>query len=245
MNMNQNRVFGMFYLDTIEQRLRFGDVLEGYLSTIPKIDEPFIEENNQPYQIDVTLPDFCVVMDPCCNIGGGSLSLTPLIKVWPHWWDNPYLAKDMTIINREMNPKHVMHPLQWNDLSLEEKLEMITAEPQHNRLNFFVYEENKLFPSYDIEREYRYEEKVDVANNTPIFEQIKEDIELQTTYYMIDFKNIYHVKCKKISKPDKELDTKVSKSKILQLSIKTRNELRDKMAFYFGNPPDEDREDIS
>lgn len=235
----------MFYLDTIEQRLRFGDVLEGYLSTIPKINQPFVENSNQPYQIDVTLPNFCVVMDPCCNIGGWSISLTPLTQVRSHWWDNPYLAKDMTKINREMNPKQVMHPIQWNRLSLKEKLEMITAEPQHNQLNFFVYEEHNAFPSYTVKRESRYEEKVDATNNLPIFKQIKKDVEFQTTYYMIDFKSIYHVECEKISKPDKELDEKVSRSKILQLSIKTRNELRDKMAFYFGNPPDEDREDIS
>jgi hypothetical protein len=48
---------------------------------------------------------------------------------------------------------------------------------------------------------------------------------------MIDFKNIYHVNCDKVSPPEKATDAKVLGSKILQLTIRTRNELRDKMAF--------------
>lgn len=234
----------MFYSDTIEERLRFGDVLKGYLSTTPTINEPFLENASEPYNIDVFLPNFCVVMDPCCNIGGGSISLIPLIRIRSHWWDNPYLEKDMTTINRVMKPRYVMHPQKWNDLSPNEKIQLENAEPQHNLLNFFVYETHVVFPSYTVRRELRYEERTDPTIQLPKFEIIKEQREFQTRCYMIDFKNIYHVKCDKISKPDKVLDEKVSKSRILQLSTPTRNELRDKMAFYYGNPPDEDRTDV-
>jgi len=242
--MSQNNMFIMFYSDTIEHRLRFGDVLEGYLSTIPKINEPFIENSNQPYQIDVSLPNFCVVMDPCCHIGGGSISLTPLIQIKSHWWDNPYLAKDMTKVNRVMKPKQVMHPQQWNDLSSEEKQELINAEPQHNLLNFFVYEGHDAFPPYTVKRELRYQETIDATSQLPIFEIVTEKLEFQISCYMIDFKNIYHISCEKISKPERTLDEKVSRSKKLQLSITTRNELRDKLSFYYGNPPDEDKVDV-
>ena len=60
---------------------------------------------------------------------------------------------------------------------------------------------------------------------------------------MIDFKNIYHVNCDKIFPPEKAIDAKVFRSKVLQLAIRTRNEMRDKMAFYYGYPPIEDRID--
>lgn len=233
----------MFYLGIIEQRLRFGDVLKGYLSTAPTIDKPFVEYVNEPYNIDVNLPNFCVVMDPCCNIGGGSVSLTPLIQIHAHFWDNPYLAKDMTQMNRIMMPKQVMHPQKWNSLSFEDKQELINARPQHNLLNYFVYKEHDMFSPYTVKRELVYEEKI-APDNLPEYEIRKEELEFQTRYYMIDFKSIYHINCRKILKPDKELDETILKSKVLQLSIGTRNELRDKLSFYYGNPPDEDRTDV-
>jgi len=57
---------------------------------------------------------------------------------------------------------------------------------------------------------------------------------------MINFKNIYHVNCEKVFDPKKPIDESILRSIILQLSKKTRNELREKMADYFGAIPDED-----
>jgi len=233
----------MFYTDVTEQRLRFGDVLKGYLSTTPTIIEPFAERN-EAYNIDVRLPDFCVVMDPCCQIGGGSISLTPLIQVRSYFWDVPYFFEDITRINRVMSPRLAIHPHKWNELTSQEKMELINATPQHGYLRFFVYEENDAFPPYNVSRDLRYEEKIDRADQLPTYEERREKLEFQTKYYMIDFKSVHHLNCKKISRPDKPLDSKIQNSKILQLSIRTRNELRDKMSFYYGNPPDEDRTDV-
>ena len=92
----------MFYSDKLEERLRFGDVLEGYLSINATIEDTFLDKQKNPFIIDVQQP-YCVVLDPCCSIGRGTISLTPLIRVPHHWWDNPYLLKDMLIINRLEN----------------------------------------------------------------------------------------------------------------------------------------------
>ena len=81
-------------------------------------------------------------------------------------------------------------------------------------LDLFVYEKDNLF--------------------TPYYLNKQENIE--TNCYMIDFKNIYKVKCEKInSRNNAPID-----SKCLQLSIQARKELRNKISYYYGRPPEED-----
>jgi hypothetical protein len=53
---------------------------------------------------------------------------------------------------------------------------------------------------------------------------------------MIDFKNSYKINCNKIKSPK---DAPLNK-KILQLSITSRSELREKIAYYYGRIPEED-----
>lgn len=233
----------MFYLGAIEKKLRFGDVLKGFVSTTPKISEPFVQSTNDHYNIGVFLPEFSVVMDPCCQIGGGTISLTPLIQVKPHFWDIQYLAEDMTRINRKAMPKDLMHPETWNRMPVEKKLEAINAIPDYGQRNYFVYGENGEFPKYTVKRDIRFIEVVDPETQLPKYEKTQEQKTITTGHYMIDFKNIYHVNCDKIFPPEKAIDAKVFGSKVLQLAIRTRNELRDKMAFYYGYPPIEDRID--
>jgi hypothetical protein len=234
----------MFYLDAIGKKLRFGDVLKGYLLTTPKISKPFDEGGKDPYNIDIYLPEFSVVMDPCCHIGGGSISLTPLIQVKYHFWDTPYLVKDMTRLNRKVMPKDLMHPVIWNKLSNEEKLMSINATPDYGHKNYFIYEESSVFTNYPVKRDLQYNEVVDSDSKLPKYEEEKRQKVIDTRFYMIDFKNIHHLNCEKIFGPEKVTDEKILGSIVLQLSIRTRNELRDKMAYYFGNPPDEDRIDV-
>lgn len=231
----------MFFQDAIGKKLRFGDVLKGYLSTTPRISEPFDESGKEPYNIDVRVPEFSVVMDPCCHIGGGSISLTPLIQVKPHFWDTPCLTEDMTRINHKAMPKDLMHPVVWNRLPGEEKLQALSAIPDYGLRNYFIYKENSVFPPYDVKREMRYNEVVDSDSKLPKYEKIKEQRVITTRYYMINFKNIYHLNCEKISTIKNMANEEILRSICIQLSIKTRNALRDKMSFYFRNRPEEDR----
>lgn len=231
----------MFYLDATEKKLRFGDVLKGFVSTTPKISEPFVQTSNEHYYIDVFSPDFSVVMDPCCQIGGGAISLTPLIQVKPHFWDIQYVAEDMTRINRKAMPKDLMHPETWNRMPVDRKLEAINATPDYGHRNYFVYEENGAFPKYTVNRDIRFTEVIDPSTQLPKYEKTQEQRTITTGHYMIDFKNVSHVNCERISPPEKATDQKILGSKVLQLAIGTRNELRDKMAFYYGYPPIEDR----
>jgi hypothetical protein len=54
---------------------------------------------------------------------------------------------------------------------------------------------------------------------------------------MINFRDIYKLRCDRINTPeDAPLD-----SKVLELSIEIRSELREKVAAYYGRPPKEDK----
>jgi len=230
----------MFYLDTVGKKLRFGDVLKGYLFTAPNIGKPFDEKSRDPYNIDVCLPKFSVVMDPCCHIGGGSISLTPLIHVEDHFWDTPCLAEDMTRLNRKAMPKDLMHPKTWNKLSDEQKLASINATPDYGHKTYFVYEGNSEFPEYTVKRECQYNEVIDTHSQLLKYEEARAEKVIVTRHHMIDFKNIYHLNCKKIFGPKKVADEEILRSIVLQLSVTARNELRDKMVSYFAEIPEED-----
>ncbi|GAI01697.1 unnamed protein product [marine sediment metagenome] len=207
----------MFYIQQMDKALRFGDVLQGYPSTTPIIEEPILKESDAQYNIDVNLPRFTVVMDPCCEIRNKMISLTPLIQVSRAFFNNPYFAEDLTRINREMEPQQAVSPLIWEKLDFEEKQKRLEIERTYALLNLFVYEKNDLLPKYILQR------------------RGKEGIE--THYYMIDFRNTYKLRCGKIITPENS----PFESKILQLSIETRDELRKKLVNYYANVPLEDK----
>ena len=77
-------------------------------------------------------------------------------------------------------------------------------------LNLFIYDQNAIFKPYT-----------------------KRGRDLR--YYMIDFRNIYTIQCPLIKRSE-ELTTQdpaIIKSKVLQLSIQARTELREKIGFYY------------
>jgi hypothetical protein len=201
----------------MDKALRFGDVLQGYPSTTPIIEEPMLKESSARYNINVDLPKFTVVMDPCCEIRNKTISLTPLIQVSRAFFDNPYFAEDLTRINRKMEPQQAVSPTIWEKLPLEEKQKRLEVGRTYALLNLFIYEKHELFPKYILRR------------------KDKEDIE--TNYYMIDFRNTYKLCCDKIISPENS----PLESKILQLSIETRSELREKLINYYANIPLEDK----
>jgi hypothetical protein len=206
----------MFYAESTSNALRFGDVLRGYFSTTPIIKEPALEEPFKQYNIDVNLSNFSVVMDPCCQIGNKAISLTPLIPIYGSFSDNPYLAEDLTNVNRKMKPELSMPPHTWEQLPSEKKQERAAVGIAYAFVNFFVYEGNDRLPKYIVHRK-------------------EEDKE--TNFYMINFRDIHKLCCDKINTPE---DSPL-KSKVLELSVETRRELREKLATYYGTPPKEDR----
>jgi len=205
----------MFYESKTDRALRFGDVLKGFISTTPIIREPMIEEKDNEYHINVNMTKFSVVMDPCCSIGDKKISLTPLIHLLPTSFNNPYLSEDLTRINREMEPHQAVPPNIWEKFTSEEKQKRLEIGKGYAFLNFFVYEGHDFLPKYTVNRR---------------------EGNIETNYYMIDFRNMYKVNCDKIVSPTEA----PLECKILQVSIDARSQLRDKISYYYGRVPEED-----
>lgn len=226
----------MFYEDGIGDKLRFGDVVKGFLSTCPNIDSPMID-NIASYTVEVNT-DLAVVLDPCCSIGNGTISISPLIKTLPYLWDNPHLFSDITEINRKGLPKDLMPPARWNRCTDDEKTDfLLNATKDYGYKNLFIYKEHNFLAEYEILRKKRFEEFIDPDTSLPKYNEVEEAIKFNTRYYMIDFKNIRHTNCKKVIESEKPIDEAILKSIVLQLSEETRDELRNKMGDYFNRTP--------
>lgn len=196
----------------MDDMLRFGDVLKGYTLAASNIEEPNLSKN---YIVDINLPSYCVVLSPCCSIGEKTISLSPLIELRGSFFDNPYLYEDITRINLKMQAEQSVSPKIWDNLPYEEKQKRLYVGYAYGFVDFFVYEKNDLFSRYTVNRK---------------------DENVETNYYMIDFRNIYKLSCEKIITPkDAPLE-----SKCLQLSIQARSDLRAKIADYYARVPKED-----
>ena len=208
----------MFYEQKRDNALRFGDVIRGYININTTIKEPILDIKclNDSYVLDIGLPQFCVILTPCCSIRDKIISLTPLIKVEKSFFYNPYFEEDLTNINRVMGAEKTLPPKAWKALPEKEREKRLREGITYASPGLFIYEENDLFEQYTF----------NISGK-----------EIKTRHYMIDFKNIYKISCDKIISPEKS----PLESKCLQLSIQTRSELRDKIAYYFGRIPEEDK----
>lgn len=204
----------MFYAQNPSNVLRFGDVISGFTLSFSNIDNP---SQYNHYKINVHLPDHCVVISPCCSIGDKMISLTPLIPVKGGFFDNPYFNPDLSRINRVMDPEQSVAPRIWESLPNHEKVRRSQEEKTYALVEYFIYSPHDLFPSYPV--------------------RSRDHGNFETNCYMIDFRNTCKVECKGINNPnDSPTDTK-----ILELTINTRNELRNKIGNFFTRVPIEDR----
>lgn len=210
----------MFYQEEIDRKLlRFGDVLKGYIAADITIIEPVLSMKSEchDYKVEIELPDYSVVLTPCCSIGDNVITLAPLIKLRSDFFKNPHFVEDFTIINRAIDPEKSYGPAEWDKLS-PENIEYLKMQGKiYTLVYLFIYEENDLFQKYNMRGH-------------------------ETNYYMIDFKKTYKLKCSLIKRPEKTPeDSLILQSKCLQLSIQARSELRDKMSYYYGRTPEEDK----
>jgi hypothetical protein len=171
--------------------------------------------NNLPvagaYTIEVSSPLYTAILSPCCSIGEKTICLCPLVKIKKDFFNNPYFDEDMTRINRVMDLEQAVSPHVWNQLSPEEKDRRLQKGCTYALVDLFIYARHDLLQAYQLGS-------------------------LSTNYYMIDFRHISRVQS------DKIINTKTVPLdlKILQLTVGARQDLRDKIAHYFGRIPDED-----
>lgn len=202
----------MFYQAEMDEALRLGDVVKGYIFATPNIKQPVIDNQINGFNIEINHPPLSVVVSPCCSVEQKAVLLTPLIHVFGNFYTNPFFAEDLTRINRTMTPQQAMAPMVWERLPDEEKLKRIQVGVTYALVDHFIYSAHLSLPTYTINRR---------------------DGNISTNYYMIDFRNITRVSSEKVLSQ--------CGSKCIQLSIQTRSELRDKIANFYQRKPDEDK----
>lgn len=212
----------MFYIDEPDlTRLRFGDVIQGFIGTVPVIENPLNPDVLQgyKYQIKFFIPEFSVIMTHCCSIGKGNLALAPLQKIHHKILLNRLnseIYSDFTELNRKIETKKRIPKLEWDNLTDKKKTKYELQGGTWNYIDKMFYEKHDLFTPYDI--------------------QLKGGI-LNTNFYVVDFNDIYNIECSKVKK--KKIDQEILRSKFLELTDNTREEFKEKIALYFSRPADE------
>lgn len=204
----------MFYEEKVDKILRFGDVITNIVEYTPIIDD-LTYNRSRPYFIECKMNQYYVVMSPCCSIENNILSVTPLLQLNPSLIKNSYLCDDFTRLNVEMDPRNSVPSESWEKMGVEKQNQLLAMEQSYAFLNLFIYKKDIKLKPYVLK----------TKSNS-----------IETGFYMIDFKNIFYISSKEIQR-GKDL----SFIKILQLSIDTRKELRDKLTHYFSRVPDEDK----
>ena len=212
----------MFYADILDNQLRFGDVVKGFVLATSAIEKPIMIRNEQHnYQVDINFPNLCVILSPCCTINektknDGIIAISPLIPIWVSFFDNQYFKEDLLSINKKMKPEQAVSPEIWARFSLEEQERRKSEGISYALLELFVYQKNDYFIDY------------------PLTNSKHESF--TTNFFMINFRNNFKVDCKAL----KSKET-LSEVKLLQLSANARKELRDKIADFYGRTPNEDK----
>jgi hypothetical protein len=210
-----------FYEPNLGNELRLGDVVRGYIIVSPTLKSPLFSpiKEDHNYKLDIESPQYCAILTPCCSIESGSILLTPLIKIRKDFLKTPKFEADLTNINRKMVIQESIPPEEWEKIEPARQQEILSTEPEYKLLSIFIYKANDIFARYTLHGN-------------------------EISEYMIDFKNIFTVKCPLIQRAGErkkeEMDVVLS-SKVLQLTVGTRYELREKLSFYFSRPSPEDR----
>ena len=206
-----------FYNETPDKTLRFGDVISGFQIAVPQANDPCPIKHND-WIIKVSRPSYAVVMTPCCSIENESVSLAPLFNIRPAFLKNDFFKEDLTRINDVVPGEHSVSSHVWkHSLPPERQQALLSQKPSYVSVECFIY------ASHDLLEEY-------VLNT-------KEHGKVNLKHYMVDFKTIYRVECDKI-KRDRDAPKGI---KLLELTVQTRQLLRNKLVQYYSREADEDR----
>jgi hypothetical protein len=206
----------MFYESEPNRALRFGDILQGFVL----VESNILDLNDRRrFEISVDTPSYCVVITPCCSIGNKELSITPLKQLWPSFYDNQYFVEDFTRINRTMKPEEAVSAEIWSKFPQEEKERRLLEKEGYAVKEAFIYEQHDLLPNYDL---VLFKNKMKKTVNT--------------NYYMIDYRDIKKIHCDRIN----SAKDSPYYLKILELTVQTRRDLRQKIGEYFNRVAPED-----
>lgn len=205
----------MFYTDSWDDAFRLGDIVRGFAFASPEVNNPS-SEGLCGINISIKVPDFSVILTPCCSISGKVITLAPLVEIPGAIFKNPYFAEDPTRINLPMRPENTLSPTDWERLPPEEKEKRLAVGETYALVDYFIYDKHDLLPNYVVNR--------------------KGDENLNVNYYMVDFRSTMQIRCDKIINPKQVPMT----TKYIQLSKESRKQLREKFTAYMSRVPIED-----
>jgi len=199
--------------------LRFGDVLRGFINTVPNIENPFIPTQELNFTIISKIPTYSVVMTPCCSIGEQTILLAPLNPVPSHLFQNINIVDKFTILNRPIQRKLSIPPKGFAKMSPQKKKEIERERKSYTFIYYFFYDKHDIFEPFEVR----------ISDKT-----------YTSQFQSVDFRQMYQIRSKHIIKNNR-VHQNILDTKCLELSTHTRNALRDKLTFFFGRPPKEEK----
>jgi len=204
-----------FYINKPTDDLRLGDVVTGFPVATPAAHDTEANKRTATWSIRAVRPSFLVVMTPCCSIEDKSLLLAPLSQIRASFLRNPWWQEDLTRLNRKMPFENSIPPEHLKNLSDTERTERAAAGDQYAIGECFVYAPNSILEPYTL-------------HTKPPSGNI--------AHYMVDFKSIFRIECDFVIRPAKA----PAGTKMLELTIRTRTDMREKLAHFFSRPAKED-----
>ena len=204
-----------FYSDNPGDDLRLGDVVIGFPVATPAAHDKEPGRRSVQWQIRAVLPDYLVVMTPCCSIEKKCLLLAPLGPIRPSFLKNEWWREDLTHLNRTMPWEKSLPPEHLAKMSEEDRAAGSLAPPAYAFGECFIYPPHPILGAYALP-----------MKPTP------QDV----GHYMIDFKTVFRLECDFINRPAKAPPG----TKLLELAIPARRDLRAKLAQFFARVPEED-----
>jgi hypothetical protein len=205
----------VFYTSDVGPILRFGDVIKGLPSVLPQLDKDRMSPTEHEFDLSINTDIYCAVLTPCCSIERGMLNIAPLRPILPSFLKNPYFNEDLTRLNRRMPPERVIPPDAWDALPEEQRARRLAEGITYAFLESFVYDSHDLLPDYDLHQK-----------GGPV----------RFSHYRIDFRESAGVSCQGLDR-----GTPAPPGvKVLQLSAEARDDLREKMAYYYVRPAVDD-----
>lgn len=189
--------------------------MTGFQSAALRMDSPGSGEKALDVKIHLSQPKYFVVLTPCCSIEMQSLALAPLEELWNAFLSLTHLWDDLAAVNSQMPAERAIPPAAWDRFDAAQKAAKVAEGVKWVFVNCFIYEPHELFETYTL---------------------TKGKVSREFRHRLVDFRKIFRVDCSLI---DRGRDAPAG-IKLLQLTDPARAQLRDKLAYFFGRPPDED-----
>lgn len=200
----------MFYSENISEGYRMGDIVTNFYDIIPNF-----ANNSNNLNIQIEKYKYFVILTPCCSIEKKEAIIVPLKEIEGSFLMSNYLLDNFLIINEPMLKIESMGD---NIFSKQppEKQQMYNLLPKtYEFVDKFIYDKHEFLDKYH--KSYK-------------------GIEIETSMYMISFKDSVRVKTERFERGFKNCE------KTLELSPLSRDILRKKLVHFYGRIPMEDQE---